>query len=187
MEEGACVQLDRNRSIDLIAPVVHTIVSDAPSNRTPPFNPLQPFPTRRTGEVMEQDPIGTSTEDAAGSGSSNNAADTAAGLVAVALRLTPTVLLPGDVAEVPSNMTRVKLGACVIYGVYVYLSYDTNLGVVYVNTCRERPGERARALGALRRGGGGDQGGDPPLPGAQHLPHRQQQPAAGAYMERWVD
>jgi hypothetical protein len=35
-------------------------------------------------------------------------------LVAAALRLTPPVLLPGDVAEVPSNMTRVKLGVCCV-------------------------------------------------------------------------
>ena len=40
----------------------------------------------------------------------NDAAEKAAGLVAAALRLTPPVLLPGDVAEVPSHLARVKLG-----------------------------------------------------------------------------
>lgn len=47
------------------------------------------------------------------------AAETAAGLVAAALRLTPPVLLPGDVAEVPSNMTRVKLGVWSVVGIVV--------------------------------------------------------------------
>lgn len=48
-------------------------------------------------------------------------------------------------------------------------------------TNRERPRECSVGRGPLGRRGCGDQGGHPPLPGAQHLPHRQQQPAAGAY------
>lgn len=66
---------------------------------------------------MEEDPPGPEQD----SSSSSNAAERAAGLVAAALRLTPPVLLPGDTAEVPSNMLRVKLGASCVRVPYVLI------------------------------------------------------------------
>ncbi len=66
---------------------------------------------------MEQDAAAAAKATAAAADDDDDptgdAAERAAGLVAAALRLTPPVLLPGDVAEVPTNMTRVRLGTCV--------------------------------------------------------------------------
>lgn len=61
----------------------------------------------------------------------------AAGLVAAALRLTPMIMVPGDVTEVPNHLARVKLGTYVSISWPNLSSYDLMDAKLVLRTFRQ--------------------------------------------------